>query len=209
MGYNSPMSPLSTVFFDFDGVLCHDRYYTTLQPDYPHVMKFVNEAIFGGEQKYADRWMRGEFTYQQINRIIADSTGIPFGQLNELFLASVRQMRLNPTLLQFAENLKQRGAAIALVTGNMDVFNEVTVPEKGLDKLFPVIVNSFDHRLMKQDENGRLFDVALGKLGLASYQGTWLIDDSLLACAIFEAKGGRAYHYSDQANFEQWAEYHM
>jgi FMN phosphatase YigB (HAD superfamily) len=209
MGYNRRMSSLSTVFFDFDGVLCKDRFYTTLQPDYPHVMRFVNEAIFGGEQKYADRWMRGEFTYQEINRLIADSTGIPFGQLSELFLASVRQMRLNQAIIQFAEKLKQRGAGIAMVTNNMDIFNEVTVPEKGLDKVFPVIVNSFDHRIMKHDENGRLFDLALGKLGLASYQGAWLIDDSPLACATFETKGGRAYHYSDQANFEQWVEYHM
>ena len=113
-------------------------------------------------------------------------------------------MKINPVLIQFALELKRKQVKIALVTGNMDVFNEITVPEKKLAEVFPVIINSFDYRMMKQDENGKLFDIALKKLELDSYQGTWLIDDSPDICTLFTGKGGRAYRYSGQEEFEGW-----
>jgi FMN phosphatase YigB (HAD superfamily) len=198
------MLKASAVFFDFDGVLCTDRFYTTLMPEYPLALKFIGENIFGGPQKYADRWMRGEFSYNEINRLISAASGLPFSQLTELFKASVRQMRINPALIQYALSLKQKGIRIALITCNMDIFNEITVPEKRLSDIFPVIINSFDYKILKHEENGKLFDLALAKLGLDSYQGVWLIDDSPIFCAAFTAKGGRAYQYSGQKEFELW-----
>ena len=58
---------------------------------------------------------------------------------------------------------------------------------------------------MKQDENGRLFDIALNKLGLSSYEGVLLIDDSVTYCDIFKAKGGASYQYTGLKTFEKWA----
>jgi hypothetical protein len=87
----------------------------------------------------------------------------------------------------------------------MDIFNEITVPEKQLDKAFPVIMNSYDYKIMKQDENGRLFDIALQGLGLSSYEGVLLIDDSPPYCDIFRGKGGEVYRYSNPEDFERWA----
>jgi FMN phosphatase YigB (HAD superfamily) len=198
------MSKISAVFFDFDGVLCTDRFYSTLKPDYPHVLDFIGEHIFGGE-KYADRWMRGEYNYRQINKIISDATGISYEKLKELLITSVCRMAVNPALVQFAEILKQKHIKTALVTNNMDVFNEITISEKRLDNTFPVIVNSYDYKIMKQDENGRLFDIALRKLGLSSYEGVLLIDDSVTCCDIFREKGGAAYQYTDLIDFKKWA----
>jgi FMN phosphatase YigB (HAD superfamily) len=197
------MPEISAVFFDFDGVLCTDRFYSTLLPDYPHVLDFIGEHIFGGE-KYCDRWMRGEFTYRQINKIISDATGIPLEKLHTLLISSVRRMTVNPSLIHFAEKLNKRDIKTALVTNNMDVFNEITIPDKRLDKVFPVIVNSYDFKLMKQDENGRLFDIALKKLGLGSYEGVLLIDDTPAYCEIFRQKGGNPYRYSGPADFNGW-----
>jgi len=57
---------------------------------------------------------------------------------------------------------------------------------------------------MKQDENGRLFDIALHRLGLGSYEGVLLVDDSVTYCDIFREKGGEVYQYSDQQAFELW-----
>jgi FMN phosphatase YigB (HAD superfamily) len=196
----------SAVFFDFDGVLCTDYFYTTLEQDYPEVRRYINANIFGGPGKYPERWMRAELTYRDINKIISDATGITFERLTGLFKESVRLMRINPTLIQFALELKRAGIKTALVTGNMDIFNEITVPEKKLAEVFPVIINSFDYRMMKRDENGKLFDIALKKLGLDSYQGTWIIDDSPDICALFTAKGGRAHRFSGMREFELWLE---
>jgi FMN phosphatase YigB (HAD superfamily) len=197
------MSKISAVFFDFDGVLCTDRFYSTLIPAYPHIVDWIGNHIFSGE-KYCDRWMRGEFTYRRINQIISNATGIPLETLNDLFVASVRQMTINSALIKLAEKLKGKHIKTALVTNNMDVFNEITIPEKELDKTFPVIVNSYNFKMMKQDENGRLFDIALNRLGLSSYEGVLLIDDSIGCCAIFKQKGGEVYQYSNQNDFEEW-----
>jgi FMN phosphatase YigB (HAD superfamily) len=174
-------------------------------PEYPQVLDWISRHIFSGE-KYGDRWMRGGLTYRQINRIISEATGISQDLLNERLIPSVRRMKVNPSLIQLAENLKTRGIQVALVTNNMDVFNQVTIPEKQLDKTFPVIINSCNHGLMKQDENGRLFDIAREKLGLPDFKDILLIDDSVTYCDIFKAKGGQAYFYRDQEAFLGWAE---
>jgi FMN phosphatase YigB (HAD superfamily) len=198
------MPPLSAVFFDFDGVLCMDRFYTTLLPDYPGVLDWVGAHIFSGE-KYCDRWMRGEYTYRQINAIISRATTIPLERLNELFVESVKQMKVNEVVLDFARALNEKHIRTALVTGNMDIFNQITMPDKKLTRFFPVIINSYDYKMMKQDENGRLFDIALDKLGLNSYNDVFLIDDSPTYCDIFRAKGGRVYQYVDEPAFKKWA----
>jgi len=200
----TPVQKYSAVFFDFDGVLSIDRFYTTLEPDFPSAMRFIDETIFNGADNYADRWMRGEFTYHDINRLISKATGVPFIRLTGLFIESVRRMRVNSTLTRLALFLKQRGIKIALVTNNMDVFNEITIPEKGLVDIFPVIINSFDYKRMKHDDNGKLFDIALEKLGMDSYKGVYLVDDSLSNCALFTARRGYAHRYSGQKEFEAW-----
>jgi len=198
------MSQISAVFFDFDGVLCTDRFFAALKPDYPQVQEWISQHVFGGE-KYGDRWMRGEFTYRQINRIIAGATGISNDLLDKVLIAGVGRMKVNAALIQFAEKLKQNDIKVALVTNNMDVFNEITIPVKQLDRTFPLIVNSCDFKLLKQDENGRLFDIAREKLSFATFKDILLIDDSVTYCEIFKEKGGKIYQYSNQADFFQWA----
>jgi FMN phosphatase YigB (HAD superfamily) len=198
------MDKFAAVFFDFDGVLCTDRFYTTLLPDYPQVVDWISAHVFSGE-KYCDNWMRGELNWHDINNIIARATTVSPRLLDERLLSSVRKMTVNPALMQFAEALKQKGVKVALVTSNMDVFNEITVPEKHLDETFPVIANSYDYKLMKHDENGRLFDIALRRLGLRSYEGVLLIDDSPICCDIFIEKGGEAYRYTGLSAFEEWS----
>jgi FMN phosphatase YigB (HAD superfamily) len=198
------MSKISAVFFDFDGVLCTDHFYTNLLPDFPSVKQFVDDVIFGRDHKYVERCLRGDITYHEINKLISEATGLPLDGLTELFKASVRQMDINPKLIQFAQSLKLKGIKTALITGNMDIFNEITIPEKQLSAVFPVIINSYDYKMLKIDNNGELFDIGLKLVGLASYRGVWLIDDSPEHCAIFKAKGGYAYRYLGQKEFESW-----
>ena len=195
---------IEAVLFDFDGVLCTDRFYTNLHPDFPHVLKYIADEVFSGP-KYCDRWMRGEFTSNQINVMISRATGIDVSLLNDLFITSVRNMTIEPDILRFAKSLREKNIPTALVTNNMDVFNDVTVPEKGLNKVFPVIVNSSDHGIMKHDSNGKLFDIARDQLGIGTYKGTWLIDDVLTYCTLFSQKGGHFHHFRDTSSFKQWS----
>ena len=92
---------------------------------------------------------------------------------------------------------------MALVTDNMDVFNEITIPHHRLGGYFSVIVNSCDHGLLKKDEGGRLFDIALARLGAEDYTQALLIDDSANV-ARSSRQGGTVHTYTDYEEFERW-----
>ncbi len=124
---------MKAVFFDFDGVLSTDRFYSTLVTQYPKVCEYKDNVIFRGQEKFGDRWMRGEFTYKQINQMIADATGVPFEIINNMFIESVRSFQLEKELLSYIKELREMGIPVALVTNNMDIFNEVTVPTHRLE----------------------------------------------------------------------------
>ncbi len=200
------MPKISAVFFDYDGVLSTGRFYSIANNPHPQVREFVDEVIFKGEHKYADRWMRGELTHKDINKIVAEGTGIPFETIEELLCESVRQFPINDELIEFARELHAKGIDIALVTDNMDIFTEVTVPFGGFDKIFPVIVNSSDHKAMKEDQEHSLFDVAREQLGLPSFENVLLIDNSANACAKFESMGGQVHRFVGMDEFRIWRE---
>jgi FMN phosphatase YigB (HAD superfamily) len=193
-----------TIIFDFDGVLCRDYFYTNLKASYPEVSDFINTKIFVKGGDVSDKWMRGEFAADDVNKIISDNTGINFDELSNLFIESVYAMKIDNRLLDLAKTVVLEGKKVALVTNNMDVFNEITIKNYNLDKIFPVIVNSCDYGIMKHDENGRLFDIAMEKLGVLNYDGALLIDDSSKARTAFESKGGATFPYENYEQFEPW-----
>lgn len=121
---------------------------------------------------------------------------MPIDKLTGLFKVSVKQTRINTAIIQYTLSFQRRGIKTTIVTNNMDIFNEPTIPEKKVPDVFPVITNSFDHKILKSDQNGILFDMVLQKLGSDSYRRVWLIDDKPIPCAVFVAKGGYAYQHS-------------
>ncbi|KKQ34414.1 MAG: hypothetical protein US52_C0060G0003 [candidate division WS6 bacterium GW2011_GWA2_37_6] len=203
------MRPIKTIIFDFDGVLCKDYFYTNLQTTHPKVSEFIETKIFDKGSKIPDKWMRGELSSDDINKIISKETSIDFKELSELFVESIKIMQIDQRLLDLAKLLTAKGREIALVTNNMDIFSIVTIPHNKLDKIFPIIVNSADHKLLKQDENGKLFDIAMSKLNGPKYTETLLIDDSLRARKIFQNKGGRTFPYKTYEQFRPWAEVNL
>lgn len=70
----------------------------------------------------------------------------------------------------------------------MDFFNEVLVPKYSLYNIFPVIINSSDHGILKTEEDGKLFDIAMEQVGEVNYNKTLLIDDSASYRQVFEKK---------------------
>lgn len=151
-----------------------------------------------------DRWMRGELNTDDVNRFISDNTGIDFNELSNLFIESIRAMKIDSRLVNLAKSVISTGGKVALVTNNMDVFNKITIENHNLDKIFPVIVNSCDYGILKHDDNGRLYDIAMERLGVPNYHGVLLIDDSHKARAIFESKGGTTFPYETYEQFEPW-----
>ncbi|MEI8061305.1 MAG: HAD family hydrolase [Candidatus Berkelbacteria bacterium] len=192
-------SNLKTVLFDFDGVLCRDRFYEkTLLPDYADVYDWIQENIFANHE-LVGKWMRGKVSSSDINLLIAANTGIDYKTLVTLYKESVRQMQLDQNLLDLAQLFRKSGVKVAIVTGNMDVFSQITVPNYKLNEKFDLIVNSADYKLNKDDENGKLFDIVMEELG-ADIKNSLLIDDSAKTINLFKRKGGQGHIYK---NFEK------
>lgn len=192
-----------TILFDFDGVLCHDRFYgETVRTQHSEVHDWIQENIFGDNDKLVKDWMRGAMSAQDINRTVAKHTGIDYEELNKLFVDSIRNMQLDERIIDVARELKQSGRALGIVTDNMDVFSEITVSNHKLNELFDTIVNSADHGYLKKDENGKLFDIAMSAIGENDIRNTLLIDDSADTIELYKKRGGNTHHYKDFARFK-------
>ncbi|MCL5091024.1 MAG: HAD hydrolase-like protein [Patescibacteria group bacterium] len=198
------------ILVDFDGVLCPDYFYSNqsfpgLKVTHSQVYEFVQTRIFGQDSARVKRWMRGELSSREINQWISQQTGIEFEILWQAFLESVRHQRVDVRLTGLVEELKESGIPVALVTDNMDVFCEITIDNHRLREIFPVIVCSSQCGVLKKEREGLLFRKALEGLGINSFEGVLLIDDSLSNKAYFETLGGQAFTYQDFETFEPWA----
>jgi len=196
------MNKFQAVLFDFDGVLCHDHFYDkTFLAERPEVCAWVNTHIFN-DAELTRKWMRGQMSSIEINEFVADGTGIDFSVVQKKFEDSIRLMRLDERVVQLAERLMLSGIKTGIVTDNMDVFSSITVPDKNLDELFNVILNSSDHGLLKQDDNGKVFDVALEALDV-KIENALHIDDSPKNIELFKNKGGNGFLYKDFNELEK------
>lgn len=199
------MIKYQTILFDFDGVLCKDYFYNNLLELYPDVYSFIQTKIFWGESDLPHKWMRNELGKNDINTYISNQTGIDYIILTSLFEESVRRMRINENLLMIAKELKNQWKNIALVTNNMDVFNEITIEHNHLNDIFPLIINSCDYGMMKHEQDWKLFDITMEKIWCNDYGTSLLIDDSKMARSAFEQKWGNTFAYSDFDEFYDWA----
>lgn len=190
------------VLFDFADTLCHTPYFWTLGPEFTST---VTEAIFTGENKrlWAGPWCQGQISSGDIAAYLSELSGIsPALIMDELF-RGCSCLRMNPSVLRFAQDLKLHGKKIALVTINMDVFSMVVSPTHGLDDLFDVVINSSDYGV---DDKHSLCTLAFERLGDCSFPQGLLIDDSIKAIESFRESGGLAYQYTDENAFSEWVQ---
>lgn len=191
------------ILFDFDGVLCKGRFYEkSLLPDHSEAYDWIQTNIFGNKG-LIQNWMRNHINSEQINELIAKNTGIGYEILNKLYEESIYKMELEGEVMDLARSLKLSGRKIGIVTNNMDVFSQITIEKHQLGELFDVIINSADYGLLKRDENGKLFDVALESLG-EKIENSLMIDDSEPIIEFYEQKGGQGFLYKNTAELKSF-----
>ncbi len=194
------MKNISTIFFDFDGVLCKDRFYQKLKFDHKEVLDFISTVVFGSESDIPDLWMKNIWSYKDVNIYISQNTSIDYDLLTDLFIQGIYEMELDKDLLNFADDLKKRWKNIGLITNNMDIFNEITRVHYNLDSVFPLIINSSDYWLLKHEQNWELFDIAMRKIW-GFFSDTLMIDDSSKVYKVFTDKWWICYKYDNYKNF--------
>lgn len=175
----------SILFIDFDGTLCHDRFWRSLPAaQYEKVQSF----LFGEDKTHVQEWMLGKRTAEEINELLADHLGVPFQKLWDIFVQDTRSMKVSQESLNVIKNLRDKYTTI-LITVNMDSFSRFTVPALRLNDYFDAISNSYDEGLFKSDNDGEVFRKYIHTYQ-APVESSILIDDSPSACATFLSLGG-------------------
>lgn len=178
------------LFCDFDGVLCHDRFWRSLPPEQ---YSAVQAALFAGPHapSTVNDWMKGLYTSEEINALLADKIGVDYHTLWRIFVQDCETMHVRADVLAEIDRLRARYVTI-LATGNMDCFNRFTVPALGLASHFDVISNSCNEGLFKTDNGGALF-LRYARAYDVPMASCIVLDDSAEVCAVAENLGGRAF----------------
>ncbi len=197
MSTPTAMKPLLLV--DYDGTLCFDRFWQTLEPA---LFARIQELLFTPQNPRLEQWMRGQLTSEQINSWLADNIPTSFEQLWAVFVHDCKKMRVSEAALTHLATLRARFTTI-LLTDNMDCFTRFTVPELRLHAHFDHILNSADHGMMKRDNEGELFQ-RLAKEHRTEMSRVWLIDNSSSTCEQVNRLGGKGCLVTTQQPVEVW-----
>lgn len=174
------------LFCDYDGVLCHDRYWQSLPREQ---FDTVQRMLFKDDTSIVRDWMRGKYSSEDVNAIVAERLGIPYQELWNVFVEDCKKMHVSKRTLETLNSLRSRYTVI-LITGNMDSFSRFTLPELKLDQYFDHISNSFEEKLNKTDNDGELFLRFADRYG-ADIRDCVMMDDSQNVYDIFEKIGGK------------------
>lgn len=189
------------VVFDFGFTLSSDLYFTLAPPGSPHWRDTIQRLVFD-ERPVVHAWMRGELRLPDIARIIAAEIDLPLPEIVATLERGCTQMRMNPVVWAFACAQRAEGRKTALVTANMDVFTTTVVPAHRLDAVFDGILNTADYGVL---DKSILWDRAFAQLGDGiGYANSLLIEDGPTEPAMFRARGGIAYQYTDDERFQHW-----
>ena len=139
------------LFIDFDGTLCHDKFWRSSPTQF---QELIQSFLFQENTDLINKWMRGYYTSEQINQLVADKISVDRNWLWNIFVDDCKTMRVSSDTLEMISLLRNK-FSVVLITGNMDCFDRFTVPSLKLDKYFDLIVNSYNERMLK-DENTEL-----------------------------------------------------
>lgn len=181
---------MKTLFVDFDGTICHDRFWRSLS-DAEYTL--IQSVLFGTETTMIKDWMCGRYTSEDTNQLVSEKTKLPYAYLWKNFVRDCQTMRVDPAILEVITILRQHYSVI-LITGNMDCFSRWTIPTLGLNKYFDTIVNSAKEGQLKTERNGETFLKYLSG-GIAD---AILIEDSPTSCTLFTTLGGTALPVTEQ-----------
>lgn len=198
MNTRSPQTHLIVVDYGF--TLSSAFYFRRAPPSCPEWTQVVEETIFGSER--FDRWMTGEVSIREIATLLSTRLHLSPATIETQMRAGCKGLSVNPRVVAFVREQRARGRRTALVTGNIDLFTEIIVPDQGLEDLFDVIVNSYDYRTT---DKTLLWPVAFRRLGSEyGYHTSFLLEDSAGNVQTFIEMGGRAHRYTDDDELDVW-----
>lgn len=176
---------MKTLFIDFDRTICFDRFWRNAPDD---INQKIQKYLFIDNKDIALDWMKGKYTSEDINKIVAKNTGTEYQYILDVFIDDCKNMRVDKKILKLIKKLHSKYHVI-LITDNMDCLDRFTVPSLSLNKYFHKIVNSYNENVLKNNNNGQQFlNYVVGNI-----EDAVLIDDSNDSREVFEKLGGKSY----------------
>lgn len=194
------MNPKPILFVDFDGTICHDRFWRSLNAG---LYEKIQQFLFRENKEMVNDWMRGKHTSEDVNAVIADHIGVSFEELWTLFRKDCETMSIPTSILEKLKSLRDR-FHVVLMTDNMDCFDRFTIPALDLQSYFDAIHNSCNTGKFKNDNQGEVF-IEYAKQYSVPLRDAILIDNSPSACAVFSNLGGTAHLVCEK----EGTEYHL
>ena len=107
----------------------------------------------------------------------------------ERFISDCKKMDISKATLERIKALQEKYHTV-LVTDNMDCFDRFIKPALKLEFYFDAVVNSYNEKNLKSENNGFLFR----KYVIGNIKNAILIDNSKKVCDIFSSLGGTVFH---------------
>jgi FMN phosphatase YigB (HAD superfamily) len=192
------MKPI--LFIDWDGTLCFDRFWRSSNQK---IVEHIQEFLFTQNNTMVNDWMKGKFSSEEINRLVADEIGIGYEELFQIFIQDCETMKVQPKIFEKIAALRERFTTV-LMTDNMDCFSRFTSPALQLNRYFDRVVNSSAEKRLKREYNGKSFKDIADMFG-SDIRKSILIDDSEETCRLFESLGGQ----SMQVNSPKDTSFHL
>ncbi|MBT3606537.1 MAG: hypothetical protein HOE48_23700 [Candidatus Latescibacteria bacterium] len=187
--------------FDFGGTLSSAPYFLVVPEQCSNWRALFDQYVFGDGDLF-DRWMTGQVSARDIAEMMAGHTQMAVSDVLLWMEKGLRDLPLNRAVDQLAIAAKKRGKKTILVTGNIDLFSTVVVPDLKLEDKFDVIVNSADYGELRKRVT---WPIAFEKVGgSVGYNNSFLIEDSFSNVELFRKLGGVAYHYRSDEGLLVW-----
>lgn len=190
-----------TLIIDFDGTLCHDKFWRSLPPSQIEV---IQKFLFDKDKNIVQKWMLGEYTSEQINELVAKELQVEYEELWDVFVSDCKTMFVQKDVLEKINLLRDK-YFVCIVTDNMDCFDRFTVPSLELTNYFDDIINSYNEKVSKKEKGGELY-VRVVQTNGSDISESILIDDSKEACDLFKARGGKSYMATIKTPLSYWIE---
>lgn len=188
---------LSTVIFDFGGVLAEDGFRTGLltiaeQQGYDPGW-FQRTAV---EAIYKCGYVNGLCDEQVFWELLRKNTGhsIEDHSLRKFFITGYK---LWPRMIEYVKKIKTLGYTMVLLSDHTDWLDELE-EKNAFFHLFDEVYNSYQVHQSKRD--GTLFGYVLSDLGL-NPEYVLLIDDNMGNIRRANSTGMNVYHFTDTDSF--------
>ena len=181
------------LFIDFDGTICHSKFWRSLAPE---EYEKVQCLLFRGDVAFVDDWMRGKYSSEEANKLVAEAIGLPYEQVWETFVNDCKTMMVDIETLDRISSLRNK-YRVVLVTGNMDCFSRFTKPALNLENYFDEIINSYEVGKLKTDNEGEFFKEYASQYD-TPLEECYVIDDSEKVCKIFSNLGGKVFRVTSE-----------